>query len=147
MYVHRFMSLFSFPPFFFPALVFLFFVWDCFFPRHTTKFMCQLLVSLFCVRSCGMHRCVPPVLVCFLFLVLLYSVLFCVVWVVLCSFPDVQKIMCQFPVLVVLRQIFLRGARESTDDVSFLYHSLGSLELTAMRLEDARTAFVEGIGR
>ena len=45
------------------------------------------------------------------------------------------------------KQIFARGIRESSDDVSFLFHSLGSLELNAFRLEDARAAFTEGIGR
>lgn len=51
------------------------------------------------------------------------------------------------PLAPPCRQIFARGIRESTEDVSFLCHSLGSLELAAERLEQARAVFVAGLER
>ena len=44
-------------------------------------------------------------------------------------------------------QIFSRGIRESPEDVSFLCHSLGSLELAAKRPAEAMDVFVAGIER
>ncbi|CAB1118538.1 unnamed protein product [Ectocarpus sp. CCAP 1310/34] len=43
--------------------------------------------------------------------------------------------------------IFARGIRESSEDVSFLCHSLGSLELAADRLGEARAVFLAGVER
>lgn len=43
--------------------------------------------------------------------------------------------------------MFRNGLRGSMEDVSFLYHSLGSLELAASRFDEAKAAFLEGLAR